>query len=178
MSSGQLSLFPISACESGSHQPPSTGGFLLQGGVDGSVLDVTSVAPARADVDVVLAHGSIHTSPGGQYSFRVIGSCCRLFDREELPWPCCRLAWRSKEPSWRRVGRRFVADVAARRCPSYVVELLQPGSKPTVTVLTLFSQRLTPGLQEWWYSRGQLSKDPANLLPASMLNASEETPSC
>ncbi len=56
--------------------------------------------------------------------------------------------------------------------------LLQPGSKPTVTVLTLFSQRLTPGLQEWWYSRGQLSKDPANLLPASMLNASEEAPSC
>ena len=93
MSSGQLSLFPISACELGSHQPPSAGGFLLHGGVDGSVLDVTSVAPARADVDVVLAHGSIHTSPGGQYSFRVIGSCCRLFDREELPWPCCRLAW-------------------------------------------------------------------------------------
>jgi hypothetical protein len=39
----------------------------------------------------------------------------RLFDREELPWPCCRIAWRSKEPSWRRVGRRFVADVAQQR---------------------------------------------------------------
>ena len=68
---------------------------------------------SRPEVTELLETGSIHTSPGGQYSFRVIGPCCRLFDREELPWPCCRLAWRSKEPSWRRVGRRFVADLAA-----------------------------------------------------------------
>ena len=87
------------------------------------------------------------------YSFRVLGPCCRLFDREELPWPCCRLQWRSKEPSWRRVGKRFVPDLAARRCPSYAVELLQPGLRPTVTVLTLFAERLSPELQEWWYSR-------------------------
>jgi hypothetical protein len=93
-------------------------------------------------VHALLDPGSEHSSPGGQYSFRVLGPCCRLFDREELPWPCCRLAWRSKEPSWRRIGRRFVADLAARRCPSYVVELLQPGSRPTRTVLTLFPQRL------------------------------------
>ncbi|MDA7432963.1 hypothetical protein N8506_03700, partial [Synechococcus sp. AH-601-N23] len=106
---------------------------------------------SRSDVHDLLAPGSIHTSPGGQYSFRVIGPCCRLFDREELPWPCCRLAWRSKEPSWRRVGRRFVPDLAARRCPSYSVELLQPGSRPTATVLTLFSVRLVSELQEWWY---------------------------
>lgn len=104
-------------------------------------------------VQRLLEPGSIHPSPGGQYSFRVIGPCCRLFDREELPWPCCRLAWRSKEPSWRRIGRRFVADLASRRCPSYVVELLQPGSRPTTTVITLFPQRLSAELQEWWYSK-------------------------
>ncbi|MFM2080411.1 MAG: hypothetical protein RLZZ124_462 [Cyanobacteriota bacterium] len=109
--------------------------------------------------------GSEHTSPGGQYSFRVLGPCCRLFDREELPWPCCRLAWRSKEPSWRRVGRRFVADLAARRCPSYAVELLQPGSRPTTTVLTLFSQRLSGPLQEWWYSKQPQSMEPGNISP-------------
>ena len=91
---------------------------------------------SRPEVDDLLEPGSVHTSPGGQYSFRVIGPCCRLFDREELPWPCCRLAWRSKEPSWRRIGRRFVPDLAARRCPSYAVELLQPGGRPTPTVLT------------------------------------------
>ncbi len=73
-------------------------------------------APLRPEVEWLLEHGSVHTSPGGQYSFRVIGPCCRLYDREELPWPCCRLAWRSTEPSWRRVGRRFVADLGSRRC--------------------------------------------------------------
>ena len=115
--------------------------------------------------------GSEHSSLGGQYSYRVLGPCCRLFDRDELPWPCCRLAWRSKEPSWRRVGRRFVADLASRRCPSYAVELLQPGSRPTRTVLTLFAQRLSPVLQEWWYSKQPASFDPANCLPPAPLSA-------
>jgi len=55
-------------------------------------------------VDDLLEPGSEYPSLGGQYSFRVLGPCCRLFDREELPWPSCRLAWRSKEPSWRRIG--------------------------------------------------------------------------
>ena len=121
---------------------------------------------SRSEVQELLACGSVHTSPGGQYSFRVIGPCCRLFDREELPWPCCRLAWRSKEPSWRRVGRRFVPDLAARRCPSYAVELLQPGSRPTATVLTLFSQTFSRELQEWWYSRLPRSMRADNGTPA------------
>jgi hypothetical protein len=121
-------------------------------------------------VQELLEAGSIHPSPGGQYSFRVLGPCCRLFDREELPWPCCRLAWHSKEPSWRRVGKRFVADLAARRCPSYVVELLQPGARPTRTVITLFPQRLGPALQEWWYSKQPTSLDPANSAPPQPLS--------
>ena len=127
---------------------------------------MTPVSALRSDVQALLEHGSVHASPGGQYSFRVIGPCCRLFDREELPWPCCRLAWRSKEPSWRRVGRRFVPDLASRRCPSYSVELLQPGSSPTVTLLTLFSMRLTPELQEWWYSRLPKSMGALNHTPS------------
>ena len=86
----------------------------------------SSLVPVVSAVDDLLEYGSIHASSGGQYSFRVIGPCCRLFDREDLPWPCSRLAWKSKEPSWRRVGSRFVPDLAARRCPSYSVELLQP----------------------------------------------------
>ena len=97
----------------------------------------------------------------------MIGPCCRLFDREELPWPCCRLAWRSKEPSWRRIGRRFVPDLASRRCPSYAVELLQPGARSTRTVITLFPVRLAPELQEWWYSKLPATMDPAPLGPAN-----------
>ncbi|WP_398331568.1 hypothetical protein [Vulcanococcus sp.] len=122
-------------------------------------------ASTPPQVAELYAYGSEHTSLGGQYSFRVLGPCCRLFDREELPWPCCRIAWRSKEPSWRRVGRRFVADLAARRCPSYAVELLQPGSRPTVTVLTLFSLRLCAPLQEWWYSKQPASLEAENVAP-------------
>ena len=51
------------------------------------------------------------------------------------------------------------------RCPSYVVELLQPGARPTRTVLTLFPQRLGADLQEWWYSKQPASFDPANAQP-------------
>ena len=126
-----------------------------------------------AEIGDLLVPGTIHTSPGGQYSFRVLGPCCRLFDRDELPWPCCRLAWRSKEPSWRRVGRRFIPDLAARRCPSYAVELLQPGSRPTATALTLFSQRFSRDLQEWWYSRHPRSMEPTNRFPDPSKNPTD-----
>ena len=113
----------------------------------------------------LMDHGSIHSSIGGQFSFRVIGPCCRLFDREELPWPCSRLAWKTKEPSWRRIGVRLVPDLASRRCPSYSVEILQPGSKPITTTITFFSDRFTPVLQEWWYSRHYKSKEASNFSP-------------
>ena len=126
---------------------------------------VSSVACDRDNVDALMQHGTICPSQGGQFSFRVIGPCCRLFDREELPWPCSRLAWKSKEPSWRRIGCRFVADIAARRCPSYSVEILQPGTRPTKTVLTLFSRRFTSEMQEWWYSRQPRSKEDSNVAP-------------
>lgn len=116
-------------------------------------------------VSSLMDHGSIHSSLGGEFSFRVVGPCCRLFDREELPWPCSRLAWKSKEPSWRRVGCRFVPDLAARRCPSYSVELLQPGSKPRPTVITFFSSRFSSAFQEWWYSRHPRSRALTNVMP-------------
>ena len=125
------------------------------------VLRITAMGPTRA----LLPHRSQHPSPGGQYSFQVLGPCCRLFDREELPWPCCRLQWRSKEPSWRRIGRRFVPDLACKRSPSYAVELLQPDLRPTDTVLTLFAERLSPELQEWWYSRPSLHRGGGSIPP-------------
>ena len=115
-----------------------------------------------------MEHGSVHPSVGGNFSFRVVGPCCRLFDREELPWPCSRIAWRSKEPSWRRIGSRFVPDIAARRCPSYSVEILQPGSRSITTTLTFFSERFTSSMQEWWYSKHPLSRDSSNIFPKNL----------
>ena len=119
----------------------------------------------KSESDSLLEPGTIHTSIGGQFSYRVLGACCRVFDREELPWPCCRLSWKSKEPSWRRIGKRFVPDIAAQRCPSYCVEILLPGSKPMTTVLTLFSSRFNSVMQEWWYSKHPRSRLETNLHP-------------
>ena len=121
------------------------------------------------DINALLPHGSIHMSIGGQFSYRVLGPCCKLFDREELPWPCCRLSWKSKEPSWRRIGNRFVPDIASRRCPSYAVEILQPGTRPAFTVLTFFPDRLNSQMQEWWYSRHPRSREDSNILPQTLL---------
>ncbi len=110
--------------------------------------------------DTVHTYGDIITSPGCHFQYRVIGPCCRLFDREQLPYPCCRLQWRGKEPSWRRIGRRFVLDMATRRSPTYSVEILAQGGDrtldaPTVgepQILTLYWVKLPQPLNEWWYS--------------------------
>lgn len=113
-----------------------------------------SVAPP------LLQTGDVITSPGGSYSYQVIGAVCRLYDREELPYPCCRLQWQGKEPSWNRVGKRYVMDMSTRRQASYQVYLLSETGCPvkgrlnglTVElVLTLFWQAaLTIEQQRWW----------------------------
>lgn len=106
-----------------------------------------------------LSHGQVFSSPGAHLTYRVIGPCCRLFDRNELPWPCCRLQWRGKEPSWRRIGRRLIPDLATQQSPSYSVEILEPGYRGESVVLTLYAVRFTPQQREWWYSRHFKSPD-------------------
>ena len=125
---------------------------------------ISEVLPTDKVQDL-LDHGSIHTSIGGQFSYRVLGPCCRLYDREELPWPCCRLSWKGREPSWKRVGKRLVPDIAAQKCPSYSVEIIEPGSKSTITILTSYSERLDSSLEEWWYSKRPRSRDSSNITP-------------
>jgi hypothetical protein len=100
-----------------------------------------------------LPSDAILNSPGGQFRYRIIGPCCRLFDREQLPWPCCRIQWHSKEPSWRRIGNRFVPDMAAKRYPTYSVELVGYGNTSEPTLLTLYTDRLSAQAQDWWYTR-------------------------
>ncbi|WP_416673513.1 hypothetical protein [Egbenema bharatensis] len=97
--------------------------------------------------------GHTFYSPGGHFTYRVVGPCCRLFDREELPWPCCRLEWRGKEPSWRRIGRRFVPDMATKNSPSYCVEVLGQEQSGRTFVVTLYPVKLSPAVKEWWHSR-------------------------
>lgn len=99
-----------------------------------------------------LQPGEIFSSPGSTFKYRVIGACCRLYDRSQLPYPCCRLSWEGKEPFWNRVGRRFVPDMGAKDSPSYCVELMDyPDSVPFV--ITLYWLKLTLEQQRWWYSK-------------------------
>jgi len=99
-----------------------------------------------------LQTGQVFCSPGGHFTYQVIGPCCRLFDREQLPWPCCRLNWHGKEPSWRRIGRRFIVDIATQHSPSYCVEILEPKGSQQPFVITLYWVKLLPTVQQWWYS--------------------------
>lgn len=124
-------------------------------------------SPLRKSSTHPLSSGFIFQSPGGQFSYRVVGPCCRLFDREQLPWPCCRIQWRGKEPSWRRIGRRFVADMSARRYPSYSVELLGYQSTTSAPfIITLYTERLSAEVQSWWYTRLSPNLETATSLPA------------
>jgi len=125
---------------------------------------ITETLPVDKVQDL-LDHGSVHLSIGGEYSFRVIGPCCRLYDREELPWPSCSLSFKGKQPSWRRIGKRLIADIAAQKCPSYSIEIIQPGIRPRTTVLTLYTQILDKSLREWWYSKQPRSRDSSNTAP-------------
>ncbi|MBW4528015.1 MAG: hypothetical protein KME18_23015 [Phormidium tanganyikae FI6-MK23] len=96
-------------------------------------------------------HGHTFSSPGGHFTYRVIGPCCRLFDREQLPYPCCRIEWHGKEPSWRRIGRRFIVDLATRNSPSYNVEIVGREA-PDLIILTLYWIKLPQPLKAWWHS--------------------------
>jgi len=92
-------------------------------------------------------------SQGGHYNYKILGACCRLYDREELPWPCCSLIWKGKQPSWNRIGKRLIADIAASKCPSYYCECTDTQGFTWTQVLTFYDQKLYKEAQKWWYSK-------------------------
>ena len=98
-------------------------------------------------------------SPGGNFTYLILGPCCRLYDREELPWPSCSLAWKGKQPSWNRIGPRFVADLAASRSPSYSAIGCDQEGNNWVQVLTLYCVRLTSEEKYWWVTRKPKHKE-------------------
>jgi hypothetical protein len=98
-----------------------------------------------------LPSGHLLVSPGCHFVYRVIGPCCRLFDRDQLPWPCCRLQWRGKEPSWRRIGRRLIVDLGTKSHPSYSVEIVGHRSSEPL-VITLYAVTLPQPSRNWWHS--------------------------
>jgi len=102
-----------------------------------------------------LEYGDRIYSPGGSYTYEVIGLVCPLYDREKLDYPHCRIEWKDcrgngKAPAWNRQGKRFVVDIATRKHPSYAVRIC--GTRDIIN-LTLFWLELNKEDQEWWYSK-------------------------
>lgn len=101
----------------------------------------------------MIKYGSVVTSPGGSFQYIIQGPVCRLYDREELPWPCCRIGWKGKEPSWNRIGRRFVPDMGTMRFPSYSVIGADHWGVSWTQVYTVYDTRLKGAEKDWWYCR-------------------------
>lgn len=101
----------------------------------------------------VLHHDQTIYSPGGTFAYQVVGPYCRLYDREQLPWPSCSLSWLGKQPSWRRVGRRFVLDVGSKNHPTYAVRLLGQDAASEPMLLTLYWLNLSASERQWWYGK-------------------------
>lgn len=101
-------------------------------------------------------YGKKIRSPGGSFLYEVQGPVCRLYDREELPWPSCSLSWKGKQPSWRRIGRRFVCDISARRFGSYAVRGIDAAGTTWTQEITFYNHRLTKEEKVWWSGKSAL----------------------
>jgi len=116
----------------------------------------------------IIPGGSAFKSHGGRFGYRVIGPVCRLYDRNELPWPSCSLSWRGKQPSWNRVGKRLIPDMAAARCPSYQVEGVDAYGNTWTQSMTLYEEKLVSDLKHWWITRKPQSQGYPELPPQSL----------
>jgi hypothetical protein len=103
-------------------------------------------------------------SYGGSFVYEVQGPICRLYDREELPWPSCSLQWRGKQPSWNRQGPRLVPDLSSSRCPSYYVKAYDHYGHQWQQPLSLYDVKLTKAERSWWVWKGpQALEAPASV---------------
>ena len=100
----------------------------------------------------MLESGTSFSSPGGSFSYVIQGPVCRLYDREELPWPSCSMSWKGKQPSWNRIGRRFVGDIAVKRFPSYSVIGIDKQGHTWEQVVTDYTYLNSSAMRKWWYA--------------------------
>lgn len=101
-----------------------------------------------------LKTGERFTSPGGSFEYEVIGACCLLFDRDTLPYPCCNIGWKGKQPSWNRRGKRFIPDISTKKCENYSVKLLHyTQRKPLCWSFTYWI--MGNELRRWWIDTTQ-----------------------
>ena len=121
--------------------------------VSSAVPPHSAVEPNGYDLPHPWPTGHIFESPGAHLTYRVTGPCCRLYDREQLPWPCCRIQWHSKEPSWRRIGKRLIVDLATRKHPSYCVEIIGQSYRSEPIIMTIYTETFSAEMQNWWHTK-------------------------
>lgn len=109
------------------------------------------------------AAGKKIRSRGGSFLYEVQGPVCILYDREELPWPSCSLQWRGKQPSWNRIGKRFVPDLSAAKCHAYSVKACDMWGSSWDQTLILYDRRLTRQEKAWWYWKHVPNQRPPEL---------------
>lgn len=99
-----------------------------------------------------LKQGQRFFSPGGNFEYEVIGACCLLYDRELLPYPSCSLNWKGKQPSWRRIGRRFINDMSASNSEVYYVKLIDSNFENLSYSYWVFTYwEMEESLKKWWH---------------------------
>ena len=59
---------------------------------------------------------------------------------------------KGKQPSWNRIGRRFVGDIAVKRFPSYSVIGIDKSGHTWEQVVTDYTYLNSSAMRKWWYS--------------------------
>lgn len=113
--------------------------------------------------------GKYLRSYGGSFVYEIQGPCCRLYDKEELPWPSCSLQWKGKQPSWNRIGPRFVPDLANSRCPSYSALGWDHHGHSWRETISLYYEPFTKAERRWWIWKG-----PSHLTPPDTVDEMEQ----
>lgn len=99
-----------------------------------------------------LKSGDRFYSPGMNYEYEVIGAVCLLYDREELPYPCCSLEYKGKQPSWNRQGKRFIPNITSKDCETYNVKLLNHKCRNIFTYSFSY-YKINKEKRDWWITK-------------------------
>jgi hypothetical protein len=131
-------------------------------------------------------------SPNQTFIYEVVGPICRLYDREQLPWPHCQLSMANpkqdgslrpakwgfqpvgKMPSWNRQGRRFILDLGTKGRPSYNLKLFLGNPGPDYKYHSLKDTTLPLKLSDAQGHPPNTSPIPGNVLEAWWLTTNKK----
>ena len=105
------------------------------------------------EIKPTLKPGDVFYSPGCSYRYEVVGAVCQLYDRENLPYPSCSLSWKGKQPSWRRIGRRFINDIASANREVYLVKLLGAREEYAYQHWVFTYWGMSIEFRKWWHGK-------------------------